>query len=724
MYIAHSLQDNGTFTVHTLDAHLHKTAGLAAGFAASMGMSEYARLTGLLHDIGKSSTEFQRRIRGDTHMRVDHSTAGAVLAHHKYGNFPGKLLAYCIAGHHGGLPNGKDITDSCLFMRLRKQIPDYDSTIVSLPETLPTLDRYNNKESKNTLSDAIFLINMVIRMLYSCLVDADYLDTEAFMQPDKALLRQAGRTISQQHLDQFNSYIQALSAKSDASAINKIRTEILHHCINAGKGDGNIYTLSVPTGGGKTLSSMAFALNLALRRGMKRIIYVIPYTSIIEQNAAVFREIFNNDDILEHHSNYDYNKISDDNETQDSYRLRLTAQNWDSPIIVTTAVQFFESFFANKSSRCRKLHNVADSVIILDEAQMLNINYFTPCLTLLRLLAKYFNCVPVFCTATQPALASEHLNKFKIDNAVEIIPDHTRYFDMLKRVEVLDLGTVADSKLVDNIRQSRTALVVVNSRKHAYNLFNMLNDGLANVFHLSTLMCPAHRSKVLAEAKSMLSAGLPCILVSTQLIEAGVDIDFPVVFRAIAGADSIAQAAGRCNRNGRLAKGSVYIFDSKDYPAPNIFRRQIDNTRETMRHNADLLSPKAIEYYFNMLYWKTNSLDAHKILDKINEGATGELNLPFKDIADSFHLIDSDTVSVIIRYDADAEAMVNNLKNNFDFRSLQKYTVQLYRYEYEQISRYISTVDDSFHILEHKALYGSTGINIFEHTGNLEDYVI
>ncbi|MGE4498454.1 MAG: CRISPR-associated helicase Cas3' [Deferribacterales bacterium] len=701
---------------HLLCEHLTETADLAAYFAKAFGQEEYGKVLGLLHDIGKSSDDFQRRIRGDSQLQTDHSTAGAVEADRRYKSI-GRLLAYCIAGHHSGLPNGTDESDSCLTARLKKEISQYELS-VELPQNIPSPNLKNCAPSHSG-----FLLTLLIRMLYSCLVDADYLDTERFMQPELNSLRENRQSINAVHLAIFNRYIKQFAENTEQSAVNTIRNEILNHCVKASESSARLLTLLVPTGGGKTLSSMAFALNHAVKRNLPRIIYVIPFTSIIEQNAKIFRSIFGENDILEHHSNYEYKNHRNDEETEESYRMRLFSQNWDSPIVVTTAVQFFESLFSNRSSKCRKLHNIANSVIIFDEAQSIPLSYLQPCLTAVNLLCSHFNCTAVFCTATQPALGSEHLKKFKLENVKEIIPDPGIYFDKLKRVSIHNLGKMHDSEIIEKISAEKTSLTIVNSRKHAFSLFQLLKNKKKNVFHLSTLMCPAHRNSVFAECRELLDNKQECTLISTQLIEAGVDIDFPTVFRAKAGADSIAQAAGRCNRNGKIKQGRVFLFESAEHPVPKIFRQQADAAEETTRLYQDILDPQAIEHYFGLLYWSYGKLDKHCITDMINEGA-GSLDFPFKSIAEKFKLIDSDTVPVIIRYNEETETLIRDIEYSGNFRRLQKYTVQLFENEFRKIRSHISTVNNMFHILESKDIYSSdTGINIFEDGYSQEDYI-
>ena len=415
---------------------------------------------------------------------------------------------------------------------------------------IPSLSDHPNLTIKPIDNKLGFTLAFFTRMLYSCLVDADFLDTEKYMSYGTIL---RGNNVGINELrEKFNIFLSNQVYKK--TRINNKRNKILKRCIEMAKLPVGLYTLTVPTGGGKTLSSLAFALNHAVKNDLQRIIYVIPYTSIIEQNAKVFKNVLGEENVLEHHSNYQFDENTSENLQSLQLKLKLAAENWEIPIVVTTNVQFFESLFSNKSSRCRKLHNIAKSVIIFDEAQMLPINYLKPCLLAISELVFNYNSTALLCTATQPSI-----NEFLPQpiRPIEIMDNPRQLYLDFKKVKVMNIGKLDDDALAQNLSNHDQVLCIVNTRKHANEIFNKL-DGAS--FHLSTLMCPIHRQETLKEIRRCLKEGLRCRVVSTQLIEAGVDVDFPVVFRSMAGIDSIVQSAGRCNREGNLPYGATYVF--------------------------------------------------------------------------------------------------------------------------------------------------------------------
>jgi CRISPR-associated endonuclease/helicase Cas3 len=693
-------------TRQSLEDHLNNVACLAKGFAETFNAGEWAYLAGLWHDIGKYSAEFQRRLHllsddenSETSPgKVDHSTAGA---QHSFSSLSqvGKMIAYAIAGHHAGLPEGKSNELSCLTERLKKSIPDISSCpneILSNPYKI-SLPFLLDSSSPNRAS---FQLWLYIKMIYSSLVDADFLDTEAFMNPEKASWRSGYPQIE---LLWRNLSLTLDKMKTTSSPINIKRTEILDECMKASELKPGLFSLTVPTGGGKTISSLAFALNHALKFKMKRIIYVIPYTSIIEQNAEVFRKILGDNSVLEHHSNFEP-------DFEDS-RLKLAAENWDVPLIVTTNVQFFESLFACRTSVNRKLHNIAGSVVILDEAQMLPLHLLKPCLEVLRELALHYNSSIVLCTATQPALSKRDDFKEGLENVREIITDPVSLYRTFKRVKTNILPDISDDELAEKILSSEQVLCVVNTRKHARELFEKIKDN-AGVFHLSALMCPVHRSKVLSLIRKALSDGKTCRVVSTSLIEAGVDIDFPVVYRALSGIDSIAQAAGRCNREGRLKEpGQVFVFSQKGSSPPGYLKQSAQTAELIMRKYEELLSIEAIEDYFNSIYWlKGDGLDAKDILADLAEGMkTGDF--PFRVIAGKFRIIEEFTDPVIIPFNDEAGKIINELKYSefpsHAVRKAQRFTVQIHRKALAGLicAGSVEVVNEQYYVLTNMDLY-------------------
>ncbi len=679
-YYAHSLEGRPPSDWQPLEEHLKNVAEMARSFAEDFGAGDWGYLAGLWHDIGKYSYEFQQRLDiqegSDAHIetkpgRVDHSTAGAQHSFKSAGD-RGKLLAYAIAGHHAGLLDGKS-NDACLHARLKKNIPDYSSC----PEHILKTKSLGNVPFDLNLHDPKrfgFQFSFFIRMIYSCLVDADFLDTEAFMDREKPLWRKGYPTLFE--LDNKLGFaLNQLADSAPRTSINKYRTAILKNCLDAAGCPQGLFSLTVPTGGGKTLSSLAFAMKHALKYNLKRIIYVIPYTSIIEQNAAVFREILGEDAVLEHHSNFEPN--------EEDHRSRLASENWDAPIIVTTNVQFFESLYRCRSSRCRKIHNIASSVVILDEAQMLPVPLLKPCLEVLRELSSAYGTTIVLCTATQPALSTTDTFKDGLEGVHEIVSDPGKLYAELKRVQVEKLPVISDDELADRLNEYKQVLCIVNTRKHARRIYERIRNGEEGCYHLSALMCPEHRTSTLNKIRSALLDGSPCRVISTQLIEAGVDIDFPVVFRSMAGIDSIAQAAGRCNREGTLCGGGqVFVFSPEDGLPAGHFRQTAQVSESVMRHHDDFLSLEAVTEYFRSLYWvKGEKLDEYQILDDFGEGAKNG-DFPFRIVDKKFNIIEDAAESVIIPWNNEAEKIISGLRYSeypsLFARKAQRFTVQVY----------------------------------------------
>lgn len=684
-YHAHSKKNCPKKDWQLLKEHLEKTAEKAETFGKQFNAGEMAKYAGLFHDLGKYTEAFQKRLDGG--KRVDHSTAGAKEVFGRY-NHIGKLLAYCIAGHHGGLPNYGTVNDedSPLEKRLGKTgIENYDAYKADLGDSVPTkipalpplkMDKKN----------AGFVCSFLTRMIYSCLVDADYLDTEDFME--EQILQRGGHDSLEVLHKKLMKKLETFRADTE---LNKKRGAILQQCIDKSSGEKGFYSLSVPTGGGKTFSSMAFALSHALKNEQNRVIYAIPYTSIIEQNADEFRKVFEDKNILEHHSTFTFEEKENDENTQEvSKKLKLAAENWDIPIVATTNVQFFESLFANRSSRCRKLHNIANSVIILDEAQMIPLEFIKPCMWALTELVNNYGCTVVFCTATQPSLGELMPEDVEI---TEIMDNPIQLYKDFQRVTVESIGKKSDDELAEDFNRENRFLCIVNTRRHARELFEKLGDD-ENKFHLSTLMCPIHRKQTLKTIKKRLKDAQACKVISTQLIEAGVDIDFPLVYRSSAGLDSIAQSAGRCNREGKLAgKGIVKVFDSteKHCETHGFLNRTASSGRSAMRkYPEEILSPEAIKYYFENLYTfeGEESFDKKNILEFLNNP---DLEYSFKSAAKDFNFIENGQRSIIIPFDDKAKSLIQQAKES-DFptkfaRQLHPYTVNVYEHEYEALEK-------------------------------------
>lgn len=683
----------------TLFRHLYDTADVARHIGADSGLAEFAALAALLHDIGKYSREFQKRLEGSP-QRVDHATAGAKTIEQLYANkgygVLGRLLAYCIAGHHGGLPNGGSSFDTedepTLSGRLKRALADYsaytseiDTLSLALPTQLPNYFR-PNLESPN------FTLAFATRMIYSILVDADYLETEAFCNGGT---KPRGEFEGIPALaERFTQYLSRFDAPT--RDIDKRRNMTLKACLSKAGLPHGLFTLTLPTGAGKTLTSMAFALQHALQHGMRRIIYVIPYTSIIEQNAAVFKASLSDysNHVLEHHSTFDWKQdgFLDLADKPDSAlaKLKWAAENWDVPIVVTTNVQFFESLFANRNSRSRKVHNLARSVIIFDEAQMLPRDFLMPCLYSVLELVNNYGASAVFCTATQPALERFFPAGTQL---TELISDPLDEYRFYKRVQAHFIGALSDEDLLERLNSHSQVLCIVNTRKHARALFVGLQG--EGCFHLSTLMCPAHRRETIAEIRRRLAAGLSCRVISTQLLEAGVDLDFPVGYRALAGLDSIVQAAGRVNRENHHATGELFVFEPRSEHAnlPKMIRQAAEIARLILQRHVgqDLLGLETIRDYYAQVYSfsAADAFDSREILACFNKNSK-TLSFDFAKAAEKFRLIDEDTLPVLVTYDETARALLEELDTTNTplsvLRRLQTYTVNIYRPEYEALA--------------------------------------
>ena len=659
-YIAHKDGER----IQTVKEHLYGTAELAGSFAERFGKKEWGYCCGMLHDLGKYSKEFQRKIQNDTSERVDHSTAGAKVCNEKGGYY--SILSYCIAGHHAGLPDyGNTAIGNSLCGRCKKKICDFENykNEIQVPQI------HTNPIVFDSTKNLDFSLSVFVRMLYSCLVDADFLDTESFMKNENTG-RVSGETMEvlEKKLEQ---HIASWLSNNEQESINGRRTEILRHCIEMGKQEKGIYRLTVPTGGGKTIASLAFALRHAVKHQMDRIIYVIPYTSIIEQNAQVFREILGTGNVLENHCNVEYK------DSEEFYPMQLASENWDKPVVVTTNVQFFESLFGNKSSKCRKIHNIANSVVIFDEAQMLPMDYLKPCVSVLQELVDNYASSIVLCTATQPALEMFFSSKDKI---IELCPHMEEQFRFFKRVTYEKIGKISQDELIMQIQGEQSVLCIVNTKKTAQELYKKLQGEGKNIYHLSTNMYPKHRKRVLKMIRERLEKNEKCIVISTSLVEAGVDLDFDIVYRQIAGMDSMIQAAGRCNRNGKhdVAESKVYIFDFIDEKRVANQKLQIETAESVLQDYEKVDDLIGIADYFKRLYhYRGASLDKKNIM-----GEFKSMRFNFSKVAKEFKLIEENTKLIFITRELKAEELLNELKikgaSRERLREAGQYCVQVY----------------------------------------------
>ena len=749
---AHSLASEVEGAWEHLADHLELVGKTAARFAGRFGAAKLGDVAGQLHDIGKMSATFQAYIRGNGALKgPDHATAGAREAARLYGPHLGRILAYCIAGHHAGLANGgsEHVPGTLSHRVVTKQIEPYAGWEAHAG-VLPELSKIRMpaplyaKSQHPGFERAFF-----IRMLFSALVDADFLATEHFY----ALARPDGELVPRGFVNSLETLRDRLDTKLKAKAsatteVNRLRGNILTHVRAQASQPQGLFSLTVPTGGGKTLTSLAFAFDHAITHGLDRIVYVIPYTSIIEQTAQVFRDAVGEEgDVLEHHSAVEWDpkgaEQDDDEGREGLKKLRRDAENWDVRIVVTTSVQFFESLFAARTSACRKLHNLANSVIILDEAQTLPLPLLRPCMAAIETLAAGYGASVVLCTATQPALSKQDGFDRGLENVRELAPDPQALYTQLKRVRVeIAPEPVGDEALAAQLRGQDQVLCIVNSRAHARDLFGLIRDA-PGARHLTTLMCPLHRRATLAEIRQDLTDQKPVRLIATSLIEAGVDVDFPTVWRAMTGLDSIAQAAGRCNREGLRAEGIVNVFRPDEVDgrkAPPAMEQFAAATREVLRvHGGDPLGLEAIKAYFSLVYWSKGpeQLDAAMLGDKPNqtqgilnaiEDAARALNFPFAQIASAFRFIEDTMQPVIVPYHAAGQReSVESLITSLRFverpgaiaRKLALYSVPVPRNKCADLiasgaARYVEfeKFADQFVLLENAEIYSSqSGLN-------------
>ncbi|MCL0034847.1 CRISPR-associated helicase Cas3' [Dehalococcoidia bacterium] len=684
VFLAHSQNSEGQG--HSLVQHLESVGNLAQQYAAKFGAGELGRWVGLWHDLGKFNPRFQEYICNPeaAHGRIDHSSAGAVFAAENF-----EPLAFLVAGHHGGLPDGRELKHRLKRKSGTAEIHEALSLARGeLSQVVPQSRLKGNLPAflGNNPSETQF--ELFLRMLFSALVDADFLDTEAHLNPSR--MRERGSNFpSLQELWQLLEDHQNRISGKNQDALNQIRDEIYRACLQAAPMPPGIFRLTAPTGGGKTLSSMAFALKHALEYNLNRVIVAIPYTSIIDQTAKVYRDIFGEEVVLEHHSAVNWDSDSELPNTR-QMQARLASENWDAPIVVTTTVQLFESLFANRASRCRKLHNIVRSVLILDEVQMLPTELLAPILDVLQDLADHYSVTVVLCSATQPAFEdSPYVRGFR--EIRDIVPNPDRYFDELKRVhyELPQGGEWSWEQVATKMHLASQCMAVVNTKKDALALLDALND--PNALHLSTLLCGAHRRDVLAEVHNRLHAGKPCRLVATQVVEAGVDLDFPVVLRAMGPLDRIVQAAGRCNREGLLDQGQVIVFVPSAGSMPSgSYSIGAGTTRALVAQgDIDLHRPAIYQTYFERLYQRVE-LDKKNIQKK-------RAKFDFAEVAQSFRLIEEDSEPVIVRYqsstvngEVDAllkEARRADVNSRWLVRRLQPYLVNVKRWELPRMQR-------------------------------------
>jgi len=784
-FIAHRREKDGES--QSLCSHLSRTAIYAGQFADKIGLKETGRLIGLLHDLGKASTDFQKYIQSATGCidpdaddyvdakelkgKIDHSSAGAQIIYRTLSNNGPKgiiavqVLSLCIASHHSGLidcllPSGEDNFTRRIEKTQEKTHLDeavsylndeekQELTKLCASETLvkQIIEKIKSLKENNDHQDtAIFKYGLLVRFLFSCLIDADRLNTADFEFPRNTRIRNYGKYHPWSVLvDRLNVKIKEFENKKDKNEVDDLRNEVSQHCFDFAAKSKGIYQLTVPTGGGKTLASLRFALNHAAHHKMDRVFYIIPFTSIIDQNADEVRKILEDKDengnyldriVLEHHSN-----LTPEEETK---RQSLLSENWDAPIVFTTQVQFLETLFESGTRSVRRMHQLANSVIIFDEVQTIPVRCVHMFNIALRFLVNNCSASVILCTATQPLLdkVDPVQRSLSISPEQKMIENEKELFQKLKRIEVFDVRKENDAWSEDEIvnlteqelNETGSVLIIVNKKDSARSLYQKLSEKkFTDVYHLSTNMCPAHRLNVLNIVKDRLEKKQPVICVSTQLIEAGVDIDFGTVIRYLAGLDSIAQAAGRCNRNGRGREklGRVYILNPKEESldklkdikigagdADRVLREFNDNP---VAFNNDRIGLKAMKqfytYYFynrkdqmnypissdnrdigradnlfNLLSLNSNSVQEYERIHRVSPSLP--LKQSFQSAAKAFHAIDSPTRGVLVPYRTEGEDIVNQLcdaimidKRYKLLKAAQRFSVNLYPFEIEDMGK-------------------------------------
>lgn len=679
-FYAHTTNEKGEW--HLLADHLNCVANLTKSFASKYyegQVAQLAELMGLLHDLGKVNPGFQEYLRavekGKKHAKVPHSPWGCLFIYIIQSDLTmRKLLGMPVAGHHSGLDEPGNLS-----VKLTKYIQD--------KEMINLMISFFNKIMKDRMISTVKLQNMnalqvelLVRMLFSAMIDADRLDTENHMNPDKANLRLNKTKLKQLaeiFQDKQNEFMKNNLTEKPTN-VNLIRKQIYEKCLAQALNKPGLFRLTVPTGGGKTRSALAFALEHAVSNDQQRIIFALPYTSIIDQTAQTYREIFGDYEVLEHHSQLQVK--DDEDQNKEFLGLRLAEENWDMPVIVTTTVQLLESLFSDNPSKCRKLHNLSQSIIIFDEAQTLPIELLKPTFQVLRDLIENYGSTVVLSTATQPALQGNFLQEFSEMVIKEIVPDYQSNFKELIRVRYSrKQEPLSIDELAIEISKYSQVLVIMNTRKQALNLVKALK--CEGCMHLSTLLCGKHRREILDEVKKRLKQGLPIRLISTQVVEAGVDLDFPVVYRILGPLDRIAQAAGRCNREGNLDYGKVTIFELTEEQSPQgSYKAGLETAKLILAENdsPDILNnPSIFEEYFSRLYNKMgNNLDKYEVQKSRNK-----LNYP--NTAEKYRLINDNTVTVVVKYD-DYKQQLNqwlSFPGRDTWRTLQPYLVNVYELE-------------------------------------------
>ena len=678
LYYAHKTENR----FQTVKEHLEATAKLASDNAREEFKS-LAYECGLLHDIGKYTYSFQKRLDG-SNIKFEHSICGAKFIEENFKkDFFAPLMEACIAGHHSGLPDCVIATadskhdDAALSLRLKRECEDFSSFKNDIkaerPDTEKLIEILKTAKSR---TDFCEIYAFMTKYIFSCLTDADFIDTESFCNP------QAQRGIDGDFkgaLEKLNTKLNGFCADNE---VRLARKNLLEQAYSRSENMEEINILNMPTGSGKTLCSLKIALEKAIKEGKKRIIYVIPYTSIIEQTANVFGDIFGDSlYILQHHSNFDYDKENDPYLTAE--KLKKTCENWDAPFIVTTSVQFFQSLYHFKGSRLRKLHNLSDSIIIFDEIHLIPTKLLQPCLRGVGYITKYLNSKAVFLSATMPDYTSL-FKQFLPDNKIyELITDKSD-FKKFSNCTYTNMGKTSYESVVMKADEYLSSLIIVNSKKSAQEVYKML-DG--KKFHLSTYMTPKHRSEIIAKIRECLKNKEKISVVSTSLVEAGVDFDFETVFREIAGLDSILQSGGRCNREGERENGYVYIFDSGCKLEGDLDMRA-NISKNLLNEYSDITDEICIKDYYGRIFkYSDEDIRKNSIATFIPQEDINPAKLLYRSYAEHFKYIKSDTISIIIDNNETTRSLLERLMiaDMSVKRKLQPYSVSLRSEELDEM---------------------------------------
>lgn len=704
-YIGHTSDDGRK---QLLLDHLNGTSKLCRENANEF-WADIAEFVGQIHDIGKYTSGFQKRINGAENIRVEHAICGAK----EVAKAPPKsyvpMIEYCVAGHHSGLPDGGTKVDgeedSTLHGRMKRKTGDYSAYENEVKLEYPK-DNLRELFDVSNQREIIERYSFFTRYLFSCLTDADFIDTERFVTPN------TDRGIDGDFQKAYEKVCKKLNSFKIETKLQESRSIIQEQVYKSVESNANVYTLNMPTGSGKTLCSIRAALKTAIENKKKRIIYVIPYVSIIEQTAKVFEDIFGDVlPVLQHHSNYDFDddKNEDENEIT-SEKLKRSCENWDAKLIVTTNIQFFESLYHYKGRRLRKLHNLADSVIIFDEIHMLPINYIQPCLRAIGYVTKYLNSTAILMSATMPnydKFMERYMSGVKIENAVK----DTSLFNVFDKCRYEYIGKCELASLAEKAQEYDNALIIVNKRKTARELYDICSG---NKYHLSTYMTPLHRSEIIAKIKEDIKNGINTTVISTSLIEAGVDLDFKAVFREIAGIDNILQSGGRCNREGKMDMGDVFVFetDGGNYQTKKksdiIIRANI--TRNLFEEFENISTDKCIkEYYGRLLNYKEKKIEENTITAIMGNDLRID-GIPFRTYAESFNFIDNQVIGIVIPCDEN-RGLIKELKDGklSVKRNLQRYSASVNKDEFKELFQIgiIETLDCGVCILANTDYYKS-----------------